>query len=148
MKKVFILAIALAATAGVSSVQAEGNNGRGEKPAFSDVDANNDGKVTQAELTQFRQAKGAERFAAADTNNDGKLSTEELTAAAEGRRARRIEKMMDRMDANNDGFLEQSEMQPREGRGGRMFNHADKDDDGALSQAEFEAMGKRGGHRR
>lgn len=147
MKKVLILAVAMTTTLGVTAVQADGHKGGREKPAFTELDANNDGKVTQAEMLQFRQAKGAERFAAADTNNDGKLSKDELTAAADGRRARRVEKMMDRLDANNDGFLEQSEMAPKEGRGSRMFSRADKDGDGALSQAEYDALGKRGGNR-
>lgn len=142
MKTTVLMAgIAAALVLTAADVQAKP---RGERMDFATLDANSDGQLSMEEL----QAQGQARFAAADTDGNGSLSAEELTAASEGRRANRIERMMERLDANEDGELSQEELAAaREGRGDRaerMFERADEDGDGLISEEEFEAAKERG----
>lgn len=131
-----------------------------DRPDFATLDTNGDGLLTQDELA----AQGAARFAAADTNGDGALSEAELlaraTARTEGRAAEMVARMLERLDANEDGQIQQSELpEPNADRAERRFTRADANDDGAISAEEFEAAtergrdgrrghkgGKRGGH--
>lgn len=131
-------------TAGAASAQGFGGE-HGERPDFATLDANGDGGITLDEL----QAQGAARFAEHDTDGDGALSAEELIAAANGRAADRAAQMIARLDANDDGVLQQEEMRPRGGdMGARMFGRVDADNDGILTEAEFEAaMDRHGDHR-
>ena len=140
-----------------------GHEGRGAGPMmmpmmmpmldFEEMDADKDGKITEAEITAHRQA----RVAAADANGDGKLSAEELAALhlqqMQARASQRAERMIEAMDSDGDGLLSAAEMMvgpsPMP-----MFERLDTDGDGAISQAEAEAaqdmmpggMGRRGGH--
>jgi Ca2+-binding EF-hand superfamily protein len=74
-----------------------------------------------------------------------------LTAAAEGREAKRaakrVERMMEHRDANEDGKLSAEEMAPKEDRMAKMFERADKNDDGEISAEEYERIAKHRGHR-
>lgn len=118
---------------------------RGRMPAFETLDTNADGSITMQEL----QAHRASRFASADTDGDGLLSPQELNARAQERMQDRTGRMIERRDANGDGFLSAEELSPPEGRDGRMFNRMDADEDGAISKEEFEtaAEKRRGRHR-
>ncbi|MEL6678253.1 MAG: calcium-binding protein, partial [Pseudomonadota bacterium] len=111
-----------------------------------ELDANADGVLTPAEMEAFRAA----RFAAADTDGDGELSRAELLARAETqveeRRARGIDRMLERADADDNGTLSLAELTP--GRADRMFDRLDANEDGTISAEEFEErMGRRGGGR-
>ncbi|SFI56842.1 EF-hand domain-containing protein [Jannaschia pohangensis] len=163
MKKIAILALAIAAGASLSTMAEarDGGHGRGEHPAFEEIDANGDGAVTREEITAFRTTRGAARFEAADTDGNGSLSAAELTAAAQGRTESRVTRMLERLDTDGDGALSQAEMEAaregrgqrgdRQGRGGgfeRMFERADADDSGSLSAEEWAQLGQhRGGPR-
>ncbi|MES2843624.1 MAG: calcium sensor EFh [Pseudomonadota bacterium] len=123
---------------------------------FAAVDADKDGKITQAELDAFRTAE----VTAVDTNADGKLSAEELTAMHVARMTERATamaaQMVERMDSDGDGLLTAAEMATRPGPA-MLFDRFDADSDGAVTEAEIEAarskmgegmgrMGGRGGH--
>ncbi len=118
-------------------------------PAFEEMDANGDGKVTKEEIATFRAAQ----IAALDTDKDGNLSEAELIAGKkmreDAREAKMAKRMIERQDTNKDGVLSVEEMAGPADRGDRMFDRIDTDDDGAISKAEADAakekMGKRGG---
>lgn len=117
----------------------------GRAASFETLDTNGDGALSKTEL----EAAGAARFAAADANGDGALSKEELQARASSGAAKRVERMMTRLDTDGDGKLTQAELEARPRRGD-VFARLDADNDGAISKAEFEEgrakMRKRRGH--
>jgi Ca2+-binding EF-hand superfamily protein len=127
------------ATAAFAERGPGGSEGRGGMmlEMFDSIDADKDGKLTEAEL----QAHRAAEFATADANSDGVLSAEELTAKHLARltemAADRTTRMIDNLDENGDGSLSAEEMDPsvRE----RGFARMDRDDDGAISKEEAEA---------
>lgn len=143
MKKTILMAALLSGVV-MTAAAAQGAEHR-ERPDFATLDINGDGGVTLEEM----QARGAARFAEADTDADGALSVAEMTAAAQARAADRAAQMLERLDANGDGLLQQSEMQPRGGAGmARMFSRLDTNDDGSISEAEFAAAKERFGEGR
>ena len=139
---------ALADRKGVGTGMSGGMNGGmngGEGPMmmlnFDAIDADKDGKITEAEIA----AHHAARTAAIDTNGDGMLSAEELTAmqlqAMQERATRRAQMMIERLDGDGDGLLSAAEMMAGPSPV-RMFSHIDTDGDGAISKAEAEAAQK------
>lgn len=95
------------------------------RPAFSDIDTNKDGVISQAEFDAFRPKRpdgdhrrgrehggphgreGAMPFHGPDlkrldTDKDGRISLEEFSAPMKAHFAR--------MDANKDGYLDESEL--------------------------------------
>jgi len=148
MKRAYALgtAMIIALTANSLPVMAQDGPGpRGPRLDFATMDTDGDGKITKEEMA----AAASARFAEADTNGDGSLSVEEMVARmearAEERQAERIqrgaERMIERMDQNDDGVLSADEMQPR--NGDRMFSRLDTDEDGAISQEELEKARER-----
>lgn len=118
---------------------------RGEQPDFATLDANSDGTITLEELRN----RAANRFAEADSNGDGALSAEELTAQMSARAADGAARMIERMDGNEDGLLQLSEIPQRDGdRAERMFERADADGDGEISEEEFDVVKERRGDRK
>ena len=109
---------------------------------FAAMDADNDGKVTEAEINAFRAAQSA----AIDTDGDGLLSAEELAAmhikAATARASERAARMIQNLDTDGDGKLSAAEMAVRP-MPARMFQRLDTDGDGAISEAEFAAAKNR-----
>lgn len=107
-----------------------------DRPSFVELDVNKDGKLGRDEMAAF----GASKFNEADTNGDGVLSKDELLARAQGkmaaRGAQRIDQMMARKDANNDGVLSIDEMRGKFDLS-RAFQRMDKNGDGVVSEAEY-----------
>lgn len=115
------------------------------RPDFATLDTNGDGAISMAEL----EAQGEQRFATADTDGNGALSEAEMLAQAEsrseGRAAKMVARMLERLDANNDGEIQQTELPEHGGgRAERMFERADANEDGAISEEEFDAVADRG----
>lgn len=133
-----LVAALMGAAAYAQDVMPEPGMGKGMAFDFAALDADKDGKVTQAEVDAFHAAK----VKAADTNADGKLSAEELAAmqmaAMQQRAADRAAKMITKLDTDADGMLSVAEMAARPGAG-RMFQMMDTDSDGAITQAEADA---------
>ena len=140
------IALALASSIALTAAAPVAAKERGgDRPAFSDLDTDGNGEVTLAEMEAFRAAK----FAEIDTDGNGSLSAEELLAAREAdsdRAERRINRMIERADANDNGTIELDEMRGGGERGAERFAEADADGSGGLSEAEMkDAKGKRGG---
>ena len=143
--------ITAALIAGSMSAYAAGGGKRGgdgpRGAAFETLDLDGDGAVTQAELSQM----GADRFAASDTDGSGTLSAEELMAARDTQREeranRRLTRMIEQRDANNDGVLSLEEMQD-DRRATRFLERMDADKDGTVTAEEFEAAQAKFGERR
>ncbi len=129
--------------------------GMGHMPAFdfTTLDADKDGKVTQAEV----DAAHAARVAEVDANKDGLLSGDELAAMHLKMMTERANTMaadmVNKLDTDGDKLLSAAEMAARPGAG-KMFEMVDTDSDGAITQAEADAAkekmaerghGKRGG---
>lgn len=127
---------------------AAGEHRGGPRINFEQADANADGQLSREEL----QAHGQARFADADTDQSGGLSRAELEARMKAqqddRRARMLDRMFERRDADADGQLTFAELSSD--RSAKMFERADADQDGMISKAEFDAAkeaGKRAGPR-
>lgn len=145
--KTTILIAGIVTGLGLSAVSAQAERG-GERPDFATLDLDGNGEISMEEL----EAQGEARFAAADTDGNGALSEAELAAQASDRALGRINKMIERLDTNEDGELQQDELQAaHEGRrgGGDRFARMDTDESGGVSEDEFNAAKeRRGGHRR
>jgi EF hand len=126
----------------------EGMNGEGPMPMFdfAAIDADADGRVTEAELTAWR----AGRVTALDANADGLLSAEEIKAGhlarAEARATEMAARMVAEHDADGDGLLSVAEIGAPP-LPARLFARLDADGDGAITEAELEAMKGRMAHR-
>lgn len=139
------LIVALLGTVAIANAKGPmgGHDMRGpeQRISFTELDINEDGKVTQDELT----ASAETRFKAADTDGNGTLSADELVAAAQERaldRQSRMAKVMIAMkDANDDGVLDLEEMTSGPRGGDRLsgfFDRFDADDDGVVTEEEFD----------
>jgi Ca2+-binding EF-hand superfamily protein len=155
-----LTALSLAAGSGVALAKSKMGDMHGMRGGpmidFKAADADGDGKLTEAEMAAHAKA----RFDAADTDGNGKLSADEIKAQAEARmeeaRKMRVERMatrmIERMDADDDGEISFDEMPGQQTRAGMMFDRLDEDGDGAISAEEFAAArdmreGMRGKHR-
>lgn len=142
---VLMTAIVAGLTLTAMDASAAGRGGDRAMPDFATLDTDGSGTLSVAEL----EAAAAGRFAAMDINGDGGISAEELAANREGRAAKRAERMLSRLDANEDGLLQADEMKPRGASVERMMSRVDTNEDGEISPEEFEKMsdkrGKRGG---
>lgn len=127
------LSLAALSTAGLAQER------RGPSFPFETVDANKDGKVTEAEFNAYRAAESK----AIDANADGTLSVEELTAAHLAKLTERATdmatKMVERMDTDGDNALSAAELVARP-MPAMLFDKADTDADGAVTKAELDAM--------
>ena len=79
---------------------------------FDKLDANKDGYITQDEMKQARETRGAnmkakmdERFKEADTNGDGQLSLDEVQA-----KMPRLADRFSTLDADKNGQLSKEEL--------------------------------------
>lgn len=96
------------------------------------ADANNDGSITKAEFLADVDA----RFAKLDANKDGKIAKEERPGGGEGRGGR----MMGRADTNGDGAISLDEQRAQ---AIRRFERIDANNDGKIDQAERDAARER-----
>ncbi|MDA7426383.1 EF-hand domain-containing protein [Thalassococcus lentus] len=155
MKKAYLMTGTLIVAMGAASLaMAHGGKERGGERGqmrgaamFEAMDTNGDGKLTQAEIDAYK----AKRFSEADADGDGFLSPEEMAAQGEKkndeRRAKRATRMIERLDANEDGKLSAEELDAR--GPGNLIEKADKDGDGAvtleeLREARMDMRDKRG----
>ena len=139
----YSIAAVLALTVGTTAIAHKNKGMMGHKmPSFEELDANQDGKLSKAEVVKYGEA----RFAAMDSNGDGNLSVDELMKDREEGAKRHVSRMIEKLDANADGSLSLDEMKNhrRGDRLNKMFDRLDKDEDGFISKAEMEEMRTRG----
>jgi hypothetical protein len=108
MRKTFIggvAAVALAAVAGVAMAQSPTPQPGAERVRPLRGDADNDGRISQAEFVDGRLA----RLTAADSNGDGSVTHEELQAVMQVRRAERADKRFARLDTDGNGAITRAE---------------------------------------
>ena len=120
--------------------------------AFTDLDADEDGQLSQEEF----DAAVAVWLAGKDSDGDGMLSQEELAEAMLARMMEIAERsssmMMDGLDDDDDGMISADEIGHRRDSA-KVFSRLDENDDGMISQEEFDSMkskgerGRRGGKR-
>lgn len=139
------LALGAAAFAGASLAGGDwgrhhgGGHGGGMR-FFEQFDANQDGRITQAEVDEVRRS----RLSEFDQNGDGSLTLEEYQALwLDAMR----ERMVDRFQAHDDdgdGVVTAEEFgEPFD----RMVGRLDADDDGEVTLDEMRQRGERGGDR-
>jgi Ca2+-binding EF-hand superfamily protein len=159
-KSILLLLLALASGGLMSiSVQAA-ENARHGPPAFSDIDLDGDGFVSEDEFNTFRGQRMAERaaegknmrgaanapaFADIDTDGDGQLNTEELAAAQKMRKEQMHTMGEGHGHGKGEGHGKGSGKGKCKGQGacqdmkGKMptFADFDQDGDGRITEAEF-----------
>lgn len=143
-KKLIKVLTILSVVGSTSLVAAEETVGKSQ---FPQVDLNGDNQISKAELTAHAKAKAKIQFYSADTNGDGALSLDELIAQRAGKGYPRLQKMIDKVDANSDGLVDFSEFQATQERfgdlRGKIFNKLDANNDNQLNAEEFASIKKR-----
>ena len=126
--------------------------GPGGEINFAEIDADSNGEIS---IQEFQDHK-LNRIKAIDTNGDGILSEEELMAAHDRqnakRTAKRLQKLMERADANEDGQLSVEELAAMSGKRGGGDNGfprgLDANEDGVVTEEELSAAMEKRGDRR
>jgi Ca2+-binding EF-hand superfamily protein len=140
-----LLAAAFAAIATMAPLAgAWAQPGPGREPPNPDLD--HDGKVTLSEFKTAQGDRQGRLFGRMDANKDGKLTQAEMDAAA--KRAEAAGRggpgggggMLMRLDANKDGAVTKAEMVAM---AERRFQTADTNKDGWLSKGELLMMRQR-----
>jgi Ca2+-binding EF-hand superfamily protein len=138
IKTSLAVAALLMATVTSAALAERGGEGRGAMllEDFDTMDADKDGKVTEAEISAHRLVA----FKAADADADGLLSAAELVEMRKAREAmraqRRAEHMIEKMDKDGDGNLSTTELTDMGSM--PLFDRIDADQDGGISKAEAE----------
>lgn len=142
MKKTFGMAVAfMAVAATATAAQAADRSERRAENAgkrFERLDADKSGDVT---FEEFAAAMNT-RVTGADADNDGKITVAELAGRIERMRAERMaRRIIERMDADGDGALTVDEVSARQKK---MFAMLDRNDDGKVVKDEMpKGKGKR-----
>jgi hypothetical protein len=119
----------------------DGGHGHWGRWMFQEMDANHDGKVTQAEIEAFETARAAE----IDANHDGKITADEIQTFREKQRAKREAARLARMDSNGDGTVSVQEYQAAQTwRLARM----DRNGDGTIDEQDMRGRDGGGMHHR
>ena len=136
-------AVVLTAAAGAFGHDRKGGDreGRGPMQLFERADANEDGKLDFAEFSTPMN----ERFEKIDANSDGVITVEEIETAREERQGRRIERVVRRIDSDENCEISKAEIEERQMA---MFERLDADEDGFISLEEAKKMERRGGNRK
>lgn len=144
MNRSLFIPIVIVSALAVTALPSFAADGGSRAPiSFEALDVDGNGEITQAEMSQYRMA----RLAEADTNGDGMLSIAEIEARGAERAKTRAERMMQRLDADNDGLLSSEELSTQSGRA-RMFDRIDADGSGSVSKEEFDSAQARMKERR
>lgn len=93
---------------------------------FTQIDTDQDGRITQAEIDTFRAAK----VGTADASGDGALSLDEFDTLYRELTRTRMVRAFQSLDADGDGVITAAEMDTRFGS---LVDRMDRDGDGALS---------------
>lgn len=107
---------------------------------FGEVDADGNGKVTQAELDTFRQTQVTK----ADTSGDGAVDLAEFEVIFRERTRPFMVDAFQMLDDDGDGKVTDAELSERFGAVVARF---DRNGDGALSLEDRRRGGRRGRHR-
>jgi Ca2+-binding EF-hand superfamily protein len=133
MKSIIFATAALLAVAGV--VHAQPLRGAA---MFERLDADNDGKITKAEMSAGRERM----FKRLDRNGDGVIDENEIEKARQAIEDRaagaeaRLSGQWRRMDRDRDGKVSVAEFQARSA----MFELADRNSDGVVTKDEIDFM--------
>lgn len=115
MKRPNQIAVLTLACLMIPAASAQAGHGRGGPFGLLRHDANQDGQLTRAELTNALEAQ----FAQMDTNGDGSSTAEERKAAREARRAEGRGDRFAALDADGNGQVSEEEFAARPERQGR-----------------------------
>ncbi len=151
MTRILKLTAALTLIFALAASVAVAQGPRGAAGLFERLDADQDGQITRAEAEAHRDT----RFAEADADGDGFLTATEMlaqwrTRASDGVPSKRIARIIDRLDTDDDGRLSAAEMPGQRPNHITLFDRIDTDGDDVITQAEAEAarglnrLGKRG----
>jgi Ca2+-binding EF-hand superfamily protein len=137
-------ALALGAAAFAGASVADGGWGRhhgwgpgGGMSFFEQFDANQDGRITQAEVDEVRRS----RLTEFDQDGDGSLTLEEYQALWLDAMRERMVDQFQAHDDDGDGMVTAEEFGERYDR---MVSRLDTDDDDALTLDEMRRRGDRG----
>lgn len=146
-----VLAAATLSSAGLAMAKdregREGRNGDGPRGGMmrmlQEVDQNKDGAFSRDEVNAFVQA----RFSEADTDQSASLTAQEIAEAmpqrggGKGRGGDRAERMLMRVDINDDGSVTLEEVQDRQEK---LFVLLDVDSSGVIDADELPQRGRDG----
>jgi Ca2+-binding EF-hand superfamily protein len=142
MKTTLCTVILLGGLAAVPAFAFGGGGPMGMEFDFAAADADGDGKISRDEMEAARAA----RVKAIDADGDGLITVEEMTVHMQAQQAERLARMAQHMmielDADGDGKLALDEMQSGRGHG-RMFDRMDANEDGFLDEDEIDEARER-----
>ncbi|MEP0963641.1 MAG: calcium-binding protein [Roseobacter sp.] len=139
----FVAGIAICAVVLASGVAVAKSGHDHERISFETLDVDGDSMINPDEMANLR----LRQIMRADANGDGTLSLGELSARGEDTAKNRAEKMMSRLDTNEDGVLSPEELTGGK-RQARGFERVDQNGDGMISKEEFETAGAKMGKRK
>jgi Ca2+-binding EF-hand superfamily protein len=128
-----VAALGLATTLGLGGQGLARDTGQ----KFDEMDANGDGKVSEAE----HSAWAGQKFTRMDTNGDGKVTAAEMSAEKDrsgkaGGKQMSAEEKIRTIDTNGDGSLSKEE---HEAGTVAKFTEMDANKDGSLSKTELKS---------